>query len=252
MINTRLIPCLLLDGEGLVKTVKFNNPIYVGDPINVIKIFNDKEVDELMILDISATKEKREPNYKLIERFACECFMPLAYGGGISNLEQAKILFSLGIEKISIQSANFTDGSLIRKLSDNFGSQSIVVSIDVKKNFFGKYRIYSSSTKKHFNVDFEKFIQNIVNLGGGEILLTSVDMDGMMKGMDLDLIKTVSSLVSVPIIACGGVGSIDHIKDGFKAGASAIAAGSFFVFHGPLKGVLISYPNFTETDFLTD
>jgi cyclase len=250
MIKARLIPCLLLDGAGLVKTTRFKNPTYIGDPINAIKIFNDKEVDELMILDISATKERREPNYKLIERFACECFMPLAYGGGITNLEQAKILFSLGIEKISIQTSIFNDISFIRKLTENFGSQSILASIDIKKNILGNYKIYSSFTRRYHEKNFKIFIQDVINLGVGEIFLNSVDKDGMMEGMDIDLIKIVSNLVNVPLIACGGVGNLNHIKDGIQAGASAIAAGSFFIFHGPLKGVLISYPNYQDINYL--
>lgn len=250
MIKTRFIPCLLLKDSGLVKTIKFNKARYIGDPINAIKIFNDKEVDELMVLDITATSSNKGPNYNLIERFASECFMPLAYGGGIHSLDQAKKLFALGVEKICIQSAALSDTSLITKLSNNFGSQSIIVSIDVKKNLLNKHKLFSCNSKKTLSLNWEQHLQNVVSLGAGEILLNSVDKDGTMTGMDLELIEKASNLVSVPIIACGGVGSLSDIKDGVKAGASAIAAGSFFVFHGPLRAVLISYPNYREIDLL--
>lgn len=242
LIKPRVIPSLLLRGAGLVKTVKFDNPTYIGDPINAIRIFNDKEVDELMVLDIVASKENREPDYELIEQFAGECFMPLAYGGGIRSVEQARQLFALGVEKICLQTAAMNDLSLITRLADKFGEQSIMVSVDVKKNWRGKSRLYSSATGKTVSRDWLDYMIEAVRAGAGEVLLGAVDQDGVMEGMDLDLIKRAADEVSVPIITIGGVGSLEDIKASVDAGASAVAAGAFFVFQGPRRGVLITYP----------
>ena len=250
MLKNRIIPCLLLKNGGLVKTIKFDNPKYIGDPINAIRIFNDKEVDELMVLDIMASKDNREPNYALIEQFASECFMPLCYGGGIKTLEQARRLFTLGIEKICIQSAIFNNINLITDIAELFGSQSVIVSVDIKTNWLGKKSLYNSVTGKIMNISLFEHIQSIVDAGAGEIVLNSVDRDGVMGGMDIELINRVSSILSVPLIALGGVGSLNDIKVAVQSGASAVAAGSFFVFQGPHRAVLITYPKYKELEIL--
>lgn len=249
MLKHRVIPCLLLHNSGLVKTRKFAHPKYVGDPINAIRIFNDKEVDELVVLDISASKEGREPNYELIEQLAGECFMPLCYGGGIRTIEQVRQLFALGLEKVALQSAALEDLSLITKISEQFGSQSVVASVDVKKNWLGKRGLYVSATGK-ISLNWLDYIQQAVAAGAGEVMLNAVDRDGVMQGMDIDLIKEASSNVTVPLIAVGGVGCLADIKAAVDAGASAVAAGAFFVFHGPHRAVLITYPVYQELEDL--
>ncbi|MCK9275948.1 MAG: AglZ/HisF2 family acetamidino modification protein [Syntrophales bacterium] len=246
MIHKRVIPCLLLRQGGLVKTRKFSEPQYIGDPVNAIRIFNDKEVDELMVLDITASKEGNAPDFGLIEEFAGECFMPLTYGGGICEVAQARQLFASGVEKICLQTAILDDLSLVSRLSDQFGSQSILISVDLKKNRFGKHQLYSASRGKTLFKDWRSFIQQAVLAGAGEIVLNAVDRDGMMEGMDLELIEKAAASVSVPIIAMGGAGSMSDIKAAVDAGASAVAAGAFFVFHGPHRAVLITYPRYEQ------
>jgi len=247
MLNkNRVIPCLLLRNGGLVKTQKFANPRYVGDPINAIRIFNEKEVDELMVLDITASKDRREPDYALIEQFAGECFMPLAYGGGIRSVEPARQLFALGVEKICLQTAALADLSLITRLADQFGSQSVIVSVDVKKNLLGRPQLYAAATGKILPQDWRDFLMQAVRAGAGEVVLNAVDRDGMMQGMDLVLIKSATEMVTVPLIAVGGAGSLPDIKAAVDSGASAVAAGAFFVFHGPHRAVLITYPRYEE------
>ena len=242
MLRNRIIPCLLIQEEKLVKTFKFSSPRYVGDYLNAIKIFNEKEVDELIVLDISASKNNQKPNLKLIERFSSECFMPVCYGGGINSFDQAKEIFKLGIEKICIQTSALDDVSIIKKISDFFGSQSVVISIDIKKNWIGKYKLYRSQNRKNEKLDWEVFLQNAVKSGAGEILVNCVDNDGTMQGMNLKIIKTASKLSTVPIISMGGVGNLTDIKNAINSGSNAVAAGSFFVFQGPHRAVLISYP----------
>jgi len=250
MLKNRVIPCLLLKNEGLVKTLKFSDPKYVGDPLNAIRIFNNKEVDELMVLDITATKEKKEPNYSMIEQFAGECFMPVCYGGGIHSVEQAKKIFSLGVEKVCLQTSALENLNLVKELSDKFGSQSVLVSIDTKRDLFSKIKLYQSSTGKTINRDWKEFMIEAVKAGAGEIVVNSVNLDGTMKGMDLDLIKTASKTISVPLIAVGGAGSLADIKAAVDAGASAVSAGAFFVFQGPHRAVLITYPRYNELENL--
>jgi imidazole glycerol-phosphate synthase subunit HisF len=246
MLKHRVIPCLLLRNGGLVKTIKFSDPKYVGDPINAIRIFNDKEVDELMVLDITASKEKKEPNYALIEQFASECCMPLSYGGGIKNMEQAQRLFNSGIEKICLQTSVLDDLSLVKNLSDKWGSSSILVSIDVKKNWMGQPKLYSAATGKTLDKKWTDFMLEAVKAGAGEIVLNAVDKDGTMKGMDTELIKEAAKLLSVPLVAVGGAGSLADIKAAVDAGANAVSAGAFFVFQGPHRAVLITYPKYKE------
>ena len=245
-----MIPALLLRNGGLVKTSQFKDPKYVGDPINAIRIFNDKEVDELMVLDITASKERREPNYALIEQFAGECFMPLAYGGGIHSVEQARHLFSLGVEKICLQTAAFENPSLISNLANQFGSQSVMVSVDIKRNWLGKPKLYQSLTGKLMGVAWMDKLHELVSAGAGEVLLNAVDKDGTLMGPDLSLIERASSAVDVPLIVLGGVSSLADIKACVDAGASAVAAGAFFVYHGPHRAVLITYPKYRELEQL--
>jgi cyclase len=248
MLRTRVIPCLLLREDRLVKTRKFADPKYVGDPINAIRIFNDKEVDELLVLDITASQQRREPNYELIEQFASECFMPLTYGGGVHSVDQARRLFSLGVEKICIQSAALADLGVVTRITELFGSQSVAVCADVKKDWRGRHRLYSSRMGKIVKRDWAEFLRAAVAAGAGEVVVNSVDRDGTMTGPDLDLVRDAGAAVSVPVIAMGGVGSLKDIRAAVDAGASAVAAGAFFVFHGPHRAVLITYPSYHELE----
>ncbi|SPO53943.1 putative imidazole glycerol phosphate synthase subunit hisF2 [Pseudomonas sp. JV551A1] len=244
MVRRRVIPCLLLKDRGLVKTVKFKEPKYVGDPINAIRIFNEKEVDELVLLDIEASRLNREPNYELIAEVAGECFMPICYGGGIKTLGHAEKVFSLGIEKIAINTAALDDLSLIRQIADKFGSQSVVGSMDCRKGFWSGYSVYSENGTKDTKRQPVEWAQELEAAGVGEIFLNSVDRDGTQKGFDISLVESVVSQVHVPVIACGGAGSTADLIDLFdRTGVSAVAAGSLFVFHGKHRAVLISYPD---------
>ena len=230
----------------MIKTVQFKSAKYVGDSLNAIKIFNDKECDELIVLDISASKKGTKPDYDFISALASECFMPLGYGGGVRTIEDMKKLFSLGIEKVILNSAAINDVELISNAARIFGSQSIVVSIDVQKNIFGKYYLYSHSGLQVKQKEIFNHIDAVVEAGAGEIILNSVDRDGAMKGYDLSLIKKVSTYIDVPLVALGGAGSLRDLADAISVGALGAAAGSFFIFHGPHRGVLISYPNQSE------
>lgn len=250
MLKHRVIPCLLLRNRGLVKTLRFKDPRYVGDPINVVRIFNEKEVDELMVLDIMASKVPCEPDYEMIERIAGECFMPLCYGGGVRTVEQARRLFALGVEKICLQTAALHDISIITELANRFGSQAVVVSIDIKRNWQGLPQLYAAASGKTLRRHWLDYLHSAVSAGAGEVLLNSVDRDGTMSGMDLDLIRRATTELSVPLVAVGGVGSLADIKAATDAGASAVAAGAFFVFHGPHRAVLISYPRYQELEDL--
>lgn len=244
MLKTRVIPCLLLKNQGLVKTVKFKDPKYVGDPINAVRIFNEKEVDELIFLDITASYENRKPNFKLISDIASECFMPFSYGGGIRDLNDIREIFNLGVEKVVINSFAVENPSFIKKASDLYGSQSVVVSIDVKKTLLGKYEMHTAGGKKNLKLDPVTFAKQMEIMGVGEIFLNSIDRDGTMQGYDIELIKKVSESVNIPVIACGGAGKPEDFTDAVKkGGASAVAAGSMFVFHGKHRAVLINYPS---------
>lgn len=250
MLKHRVIPTLLLDQGGLVKTKKFANPSYVGDPINAIRIFNDKEVDELVVLDISASKEGREPDYRLIEEFASECFMPLTYGGGVKTIEHAARLFDLGVEKVCLHSAALADVSLISEFSSRFGTQSVAVSVDVRRNFFGTPRLYDSVKRQNCSENWLDYLSRIQSAGAGEILLNAVHKDGTLSGPDLELIKSASSKLSIPLVAVGGISSLADIKHAVEHGADAVAAGAFFVYHGKHRAVLISYPKYDELESL--
>ena len=249
MLRPRVIPCLLLHQGGLVKTIRFRNPAYVGDPVNAIRIFNDKEVDELVVLDIDASREGREPDYALVEHIAGECFMPLCYGGGVRTVEQATRLFSLGVEKVSLQTAALEDMNLLRSIADRFGSQSVIFSLDVQRGWFGRSHAFAACTRRRVRASWQDILVDAVGAGAGEVMLNVVNRDGTMSGMDQELVREASALVSVPLVAMGGVGSISDIEAGFRAGASAVGAGAFFVFHGPNRAVLITYPRPDEPIF---
>lgn len=243
MYRSRVIPCLLLDQGGLYKTIQFDKPRYLGDPINTMRLFNEKESDELIVLDISASKRGEGPNFDYIKLLTRECFMPICYGGGISSINQIDLLFKLGVEKIAVNSSLFNKPELIQLAMKNFGSQSIVASIDVKKNMFGSYMTYITGGTKNTKIDPVQYAKRAEELGVGEILLTSIEREGTMKGYDLELIQKVSAAVSIPVIANGGAGSLIDCVMAVKAGASAAAAGSLFVFYGKLHAVLINYPS---------
>ena len=247
MLRPRIIPSLLIHENGLVKTVNFKNPKYVGDPINAVKIFNEKAVDELCIFDIDATVNGTEPNYNLIEKLANQSRMPLCYGGGVKTLEQAQRIFSLGIEKIALSSAVLNNSKLITQISDCVGSQSVIVVLDVKKKLLGGYEVYTHNGKKATGINPTKFAEEAQQLGAGEIVLNSIDKDGVMKGYDMDLIAKVREKISLPMTVLGGAGSLDDIEKVINQhGVIGVAAGSLFVFKGPYKAVLINYPNQIE------
>ena len=246
MLETRVIPCLLLRGWGLVKTVRFRNPVYVGDPINTVRIFNELEVDELIFLDITATPEKTALPYRIIEEIAAECFMPFTYGGGIRSIEDVKRIFSLGVEKIALNTYAVENPKFVNDIAEKFGSQSIVVSIDVRRTITGKYRVYSESGRKNTGTDPVALAKKMEQAGAGEILITSIDRDGTFSGFDTELIEKVSSVVNIPVIVCGGAGSIADFKKAIDAGASAVAAGSMMVYQGKNKAVLVNFPGQSE------
>lgn len=245
-----MIPALLLRDGGLVKTQRFGKAKYVGDPVNAIRIFNEKEVDELVVLDIDASRQKRHPNYDLIAEFASECFMPLGYGGGVRTVDQARRLFSLGVEKVVLQTSVLENPALITELAARFGSQSIVISLDVKRDWFGRPRLWSSAERRKLSGDWLAVLRELTSAGAGEVLLNSVDRDGMQSGYDLELIRSASSEVDIPLIALGGAGNCVHFVDAVNAGASAVAAGSLFVLQGPHRAVLISYPSYSVLEGL--
>jgi imidazole glycerol-phosphate synthase subunit HisF len=242
----RIIPVLLFSKGGLVKTVQFKNPKYVGDPINAIKIFNDKEVDELVLLDIDATKNKTGPNYHLVNEVSKECFMPFSYGGGISTTDEIKKILNSGAEKVVINSSSLSHIDVVKEASYRFGSQSIVICLDIKKNWLGKYYVYTHKGEKNTKLSPVEFAIKMQQAGAGELFLQFIDKDGSYEGYDLEIINQVSSAVDIPVVACGGAGKLEDFSSAMKNGASAVAAGSLFVFYGPLKSVLINYPSKEE------
>jgi len=242
VLQVRVIPCLLLKEGGLVKTIGFSDPKYVGDPINTMRIFNEKEVDELILLDIEASRRGREPNYAQIQGIVSEAFMPIAYGGGITRVEQAQKLVSLGVEKVVVNTAALQSFDLVRSMADRLGSSSTVVSVDVKKDWLGRYRVFNPATKKGMNRDPVSHVQQAVAAGSGEIFINDVLRDGTGAGYDLELLHRVAESVDVPVIACGGAGTLEHLREAVFAGASAVAAGSMFVYVGKHRAVMINYP----------
>jgi imidazole glycerol-phosphate synthase subunit HisF len=241
MNRLRIIPVLTIMGNRLVKTVKFKNPNYIGDPLNAIKIFNEKKVDELIVLDIEASKNKKEPNYKLIFEMAGEAFMPLGYGGGIKNLEQAKRIFGLGIEKV-LNSVLYDTPELITQIANIYGAQSVVVSLDFKKNIFGKTKVYFYSGKESINKEIKVFAKEMIDLGAGEIIFHDIDREGTFAGYNLMILNELKSL-TVPIVAMGGCTGVANMQEAFEHGANATAAGSVFIYrNNDTKSILINYP----------
>ena len=244
MRRVRVIPVLLLQDGGLVKSVKFKNYTYVGDPINAVKIFNEKEVDEIALLDISATTKGQVPDIEAISDIASEAFMPMSYGGGITTLDQIKAILFEGIEKVILNNSALHRPELISEGARLFGSQAIVASIDVKKTIWGKYKVFGEGGSKNTGLDPIEFARKIQNAGAGEILLNNIDRDGTYKGYDLELIGQIANSVEIPVVACGGASQVEDFERAVNiSNASAVSAGSLFVFHGPHKAVLINYPN---------
>jgi cyclase len=245
MLAIRVIPILLLKNQGFVKGVKFRNHRYIGDPINTIRIFNDKEADEILIVDILATINDSAPNFKLLTDLSSEAFMPLSYGGGIKTINDIEKLFSIGFEKIVLNSHAALDPKFIRNAVSIAGSSSVVVSIDVKKSIFGKYEMYiKSGTQKHSMNPFD-FAKQAQQMGAGEFIINSIDKEGTKSGYDLHLMKSMTEILSVPVIAAGGAGTLEHFKDAVKeSNVSAVCAGNFFVYHGKHDAVLIQYPQY--------
>ena len=241
MHRIRVIPTLLLNNDGLYKTTKFKNPKYIGDPINAVRIFNNKEVDELILLDYTATTESRIPNFENIKEIVSEAFMPIGYGGGINSIEHIEKLIKIGIEKVILNTATFLNEDLLTEAIKIFGSQSIVVSIDYKKDLFGNNVIYTHGGKQKQKIEIESACKHLQELGVGEIMINSIDREGTMNGYDISTINKISHELLIPVIASGGAGNISHLADGVKAGASAVAAGSMFIFQGIHKAVLLSY-----------
>lgn len=252
MLYPRIIPCLLVHNKGLVKTVKFKDPKYVGDPINAVKIFNEKEVDELIVLDIDATTHNREPDYKMIENLAVECRMPLCYGGGIKTLEQVQHVFSLGVEKIAISSAAIENPSVVSAMAKRVGNQSVIIVLDVKKKTLSnKYEVWTHNGTKNTKRNPVEFAAEMEKLGAGEIVLNSIDNDGLMKGYDMTLIQKIRDVIHIPMTVMGGAGSLDDIGTVIEHhGIIGAAAGSLFVFKGKYRAVLISYPTNSQKEAL--
>jgi len=252
MLRSRIIPCLLVHNKGLVKTIEFKDPKYVGDPINAVKIFNEKEVDELIVLDIDATKEKRGPNFDLIKNLAVECRMPFCYGGGVNTVEDAKKIITLGAEKVALSSAAINNFPLIKKIGDAVGVQSVVIVLDIaKKGLFGVYEIYTENGQKKTGIKVKDFIIELNKVEVGEIVINSIDRDGKMVGYDFDLVDMIRELTDVPLTVLGGAGSLNDVKSLIsRYKIIGAAAGSIFVFKGKYRAVLISYPDRNEKKML--
>lgn len=247
MPRARIIPCLLVRNGGLVKTRRFAEEKYVGDPINAVRIFNEKEVDELVVLDIDATVQGREPDYRMIENLAAECRMPLCYGGGITDAGQARRIMSLGVEKVSLSSGALRRPDLVGEIAEQVGNQSVVVVLDIRKKLLGGYRVYSDNGTVDAKISPVDFARDIAAMGAGEIVINSIDHDGMMNGYDLTIAGQIRAVTNVPLTIMGGAGSIEHMHDAVqRLGTIGVAAGSFFVFKGPYRAVLINYPSHAE------
>lgn len=237
---------LLLSGRGLVKTQRFHNPKYIGDPINAVKIFSEKEADELVFLDIQASRKNQAPDFNLIKDIASEAYMPFSYGGGINSLGYAEKILKNGAEKIVLNNVLLSNPGLASEMILEFGASSVVACVDVKKNIFGKYRVYSYVQEKTIDMDFGDYLKMCEDIGFGEIIIQSVDLDGFMKGYDKDLILKARENISAPLVALGSAGSLEDMRDILNIGADAAAAGSLFTFYGKYRAVLITYPNYNE------
>lgn len=252
MLRPRITPCLLVKDKGLVKTRQFRDPKYVGDPLNAVRIFNEKEVDEIIVVDIDASVQRRDPDYVLIKNLAAECRMPLCYGGGVKKVEQVEQIIGLGVEKVAISSGAIEDPQLISASAKIVGNQSVVVVLDVKRSATaGKYEVWKHNATAGTQLDPVETARRMEQLGAGEIVINSIDCDGMMQGYDLDLVAQIRAAVSVPMTVLGGAGSLKDIAALFeKFGILGAAAGSLFVFKGVYRAVLISYPNRLDKDAL--
>lgn len=246
MKRIRIIPLLLFEKGGLAKTKVFNNPTYVGDPINAIKIFNEKEVDELIFIDIEATRLSKAPNIQQLSEIASECFMPLCYGGGITTIDQIKQILHLGVEKVCLGTIAHTNPELVTIAASKFGNQSIVISIDIKTEKSGKQTVFVSNGKISTGMEPIEYSQKMEQLGAGELLIQSINHDGMQNGYNLEVIEAISKAVSVPVIACSGAKNLSDVQLAIEHGASAAAAGSMFVFYGKYNAVLINTPSESE------
>ena len=251
MLRPRIAPCLLVHDGGLVKTIKFENPKYVGDPINAVKIFNEKEVDEIIVVDIDASVHKKEPDYTLIKNLAAECRMPLCYGGGVRTTEQVERIIALGVEKVAMSSSMIVDPELVAKAAAVVGSQSIVVVMDVKRNSRGRYEVFVHNGRKATGLRPVEFAKKLEELGAGELVVNSIDRDGTMAGYDLQIAQEVREATHLPMTILGGAGSLNDIASLIETfGIIGAAAGSLFVFKGSFRAVLINYPSRSEKDAL--
>lgn len=251
MIGVRVIPCLLVERGRLVKTVRFRDPKYIGDPINAARIFNDKEVDELFVLDIGASRDGQPADLGLLRELASECFMPLAYGGGVRTSADAERLVRTGIEKIVINTAAVERPALVREAAEAIGSQSVVVALDVRRDWFGRYRLRTHNGKRQAGASLVEHLRAVQELGAGEIVVNAIDRDGTRAGYDIDLIASVMRASRVPVIALGGAGSLEDLRVAHKrTGVPALAAGTLFVLHGPHRAVLIQYPGYAALETL--
>jgi cyclase len=251
MLRSRIIPCLLLHKKGLVKTVNFKSPKYVGDPINAVRIFNEKEVDELSIFDIDASVLGKEPDYILIKKIANQSRMPLCYGGGVKSVVQAQKIFELGVEKIALSSAVVNNPNLITEVSRKVGSQSVIVVLDIKKKKNGGYEVFTHNATNPSGINPIVFVKELESMGAGEIIINSIDQDGLMKGYDLNLISQISEKISIPLTVLGGAGTFADIEKLVKIySVIGVSAGSLFVFKGPYKAVLLNYPTQIEKNNL--
>lgn len=250
MLRTRVIPCLQLLDQSLVKTVRFKKPGYIGDFVNTVRIFNELEVDELCFLSIRASQKGEQPNFKILSQIASECFMPLSYGGGIKDFETASRIFKLGFEKIVLNSVVFEKPELVTELAEHFGTQSIIISIDFKKDIFGRINTYSHGGTKKRSGNLLDFAKKMESLGAGELLLTSMNQEGTWSGYDLGTLKIISKAVDIPIIVHGGAGTLQHFKDAIRSGASALGVGSMVVYQAKGMGVLVNFPNQNELNIV--
>lgn len=252
MLRSRIIPCLLVKNGGLVKTVQFDSPKYVGDPLNAVRIFNEKEVDELLVIDIDATAQNREPDYQLIQNLAGECRMPLCYGGGVKTVEQIQRIVGLGVEKVSFSSSAVATPSLITEAAEKVGSQSVVVVLDVRKSgFLRTHEVYTHNGTKKTGLNPVDFARKVQKLGAGEVVINSIERDGHMKGYDLHLVQEIRDAINLPLTVLGGAGSLDDISGLIQRfGTIGAAAGSLFVFKGKYRAVLINYPSHEEKETL--
>jgi cyclase len=244
--RTRVIPVLLIHKGAVYKTIKFNSPQYIGDPKNAIRLFNDLEVDEIVILDIDASKKNNSPNIQLIKELASEAFMPFSYGGGIKNIKHVKNILKCGVEKVILNHSIIQDVTLLKSISNEIGSSGVVASVDYLNKWGNRQFLFDHVTKKKYRINMLEHIKKLQNYGAGEIILNCVNNDGLMDGLDIETLKQIHESSDVPLIACGGAGTISNLKDAESAGASGIAAGSMFVYFGKQKGILINYPKETS------